>query len=151
MSWSLKAFDALSLQELYSILQIRNAVFIVEQNCAYQDVDNKDLEAYHLFYTKDNAMLAYCRILAPGSSYKEVSIGRVLTVKSARNLGLGRVLMEKSILFIKEKWPRQNIKISAQEYLETFYQGFGFKAQGAAYLEDNIPHVSMLLNLEFDF
>ncbi len=149
MSWSIKTFEELSGQELYSILQIRNAVFIVEQNCAYQDVDNKDLSAFHLFYIKDNAMQAYCRILPAGASYKEVSIGRFLSVKSARNLGLGKVMMQKAIQFVQEKWHKQNIRISAQQYLEAFYGSFGFKSQGSVYLEDNIPHIEMLLDLEF--
>jgi ElaA protein len=97
MSWNIKTFEQLSAQELYSILQIRNAVFIVEQNCAYQDVDNKDLAALHLFYTKDNSIVAYCRVLPAGLSYPEISIGRVLTVKSVRKQGLGKVLMEHTI------------------------------------------------------
>ena len=150
MSWHTKTFDELTANELYSILQIRNAVFIVEQNCPYQDLDNKDQSAFHLFYVKDNAMLAYCRILPAGASYKEISIGRVLNVKSARNQGLGKVMMEKAIQFVKEKWPKQNIRISAQKYLEAFYGSLGFKSQGADYLEDNIPHVEMLLDLEFN-
>src|SRR5690606_25036400 len=118
------------------ILQIRNAVFIVEQNCPYQDIDNKDFTALHLFYSKDNAILAYCRILPAGASYPEISIGRFLTVKSARNQGLGRVMMEKAIQFIREQWPKQNIRISAQKYLESFYGSFDFRVQGSDYLED---------------
>lgn len=151
MSWSLKTFDTLSNQELYSILQIRNAVFIVEQACSYQDVDNKDLNALHLFYTKDNAMLAYCRILPPGVSYKEASFGRFLTVQSARNLGLGKVMIGQAIYHIKERWPKTSIRISAQQYLERFYQAFGFKTQGNMYLEDDIPHVEMLIDLSVSF
>ncbi|OJV55278.1 MAG: GNAT family N-acetyltransferase [Bacteroidetes bacterium 43-16] len=147
MSWHLKPFQELSNHELYSILQIRNAVFIVEQACYYQDVDNKDLNALHLFYIKDNAMLAYCRILPAGISYKEASIGRFLTVQSARNQGLGKVLIEQAIYHIKERWPKTSIRISAQQYLEAFYQSFGFKTQGDMYLEDDIPHIEMLLDL----
>lgn len=151
MSWSLKSFQELSTQELYSILQIRNAVFIVEQACCYQDVDNKDISALHLFYTKDNAMLAYCRILPAGVSYKEASFGRFLTVQSARNMGLGKVLIEQALYHIKDRWPKTSIRISAQQYLEKFYQGFGFKTQGNMYLEDDIPHVEMLLDLSVSF
>lgn len=147
MSWHLKSFQELSNHELYSILQIRNAVFIVEQACSYQDVDNKDLNAWHLFYIKDNSMLAYCRILPAGISYKEASIGRFLTVQSARNQGLGKVLIEQAIYHIKERWPKNSIRISAQQYLEAFYQSFGFKTQGNMYLEDDIPHIEMLLDL----
>lgn len=144
MSWSLKKFDELSVNELYSILQIRNAVFIVEQECYYQDVDNKDLKALHLFYTKDNAMLAYCRILGPGISYPECSIGRVLTVHSARNLGLGKVLVEKALYEINTHWPKTNVRISAQKYLVKFYSDFGFVSHGEEYLEDHLPHIEML-------
>lgn len=150
MSWNIVAFGDLSLEDLYRILQIRNAVFIVEQNCPYQDLDNKDFGAYHLFYRKDNAISAYCRILPAGASYKEVSIGRVLTVRSVRKQGLGKVMMETAIQFVKAEWPRQNIRISAQKYLQAFYESFGFKAQGADYLEDNIPHVEMLLDLTLE-
>lgn len=149
MSWNIVSFDALSREDLYRILQIRNAVFIVEQNCPYQDVDNRDFGAFHLFYVSDNAMLAYCRLLPAGSSYKEVSIGRFLTVRSARGQGLGKVMMEKAVQFIKTEWPKQNIRISAQKYLQVFYESFGFKVQGPDYLEDNIPHVEMLLDLAF--
>lgn len=151
MSWSIKTFEQLNPQELYSILQIRNAVFIVEQNCPYQDVDNKDLSAIHIFYQKEGNIVAYCRIMPAGLSYPEISIGRVLTVKSVRTQGLGKVLMEKAMQFIKEQWPKQNVRISAQEYLKEFYSSFGFKTIGSSYLEDDIPHIAMILDLSISF
>lgn len=146
MSWTLKRFDELSLHELYSILQMRNAVFIVEQNCPYQDLDNRDFQAYHLFYRQDSSITAYCRILPAGLAYPEISIGRLLSAKSVRRTGQGRQLMKEALSFIAQHWPHQDIKISAQKYLEEFYAGFGFRSQGKEYLEDNIPHVEMVLD-----
>ena len=140
----LKPFDELTAKELYNILQLRNEVFIVEQNCPYQDLDNKDLYAFHLMGKKENKLLAYSRLLAPGISYSESSIGRVVSSPAARKTGIGKQLMKESILQIKNLFQTDIIRIGAQLYLKNFYESFGFSQDGDTYLEDNIPHIIML-------
>jgi len=144
MKWKLKPFDSLSPQELYNILQLRNEVFIVEQNCPYQDLDNKDLYAFHLMGMKENKLIAYSRLLAPGISYSESSIGRVVSSPAARKTGMGKKLMDESIIQIQNLFHTDTIRIGAQLYLKKFYESFGFIQQGDSYLEDNIPHIIML-------
>ena len=144
MIWTLKPFDDLTAQELYCILQLRNEVFIVEQNCPYQDLDNKDLDAFHLMGMKENKLLAYSRLLAPGISYSESSIGRVVSSPAARKTGMGKKLMKESIVQIKNLFQTDIIRIGAQLYLKNFYESFGFIQEGETYLEDNIPHIIML-------
>ena len=144
MTWTLKPFDSLTPQELYNILQLRNEVFIVEQNCPYQDLDNKDLYAFHLMGMKENKLIAYSRLLAPGISYSESSIGRVVSSPAARKTGMGKKLMDESIIQIQNLFHTDTIRIGAQLYLKKFYESFGFIQQGEAYLEDNIPHIIML-------
>ena len=147
MFWILKKFDELLPHELYAIMQLRNEVFVVEQNCVYQDADNKDTGSYHYMCWSDNEkLLAYTRILPPGIAYAEPSIGRVVTSPSARKTGLGRELMEKSIEQVKKLFGTIPIKIGAQVYLLTFYTSLGFQQTGAIYLEDNIEHVEMVLH-----
>jgi ElaA protein len=144
MNWMLKHFDDLTAKELYNILQLRNEVFIVEQNCPYQDLDNKDLYAFHLMGMKENKLLAYSRLLAPGISYSESSIGRVVSSPGARKTGIGKKLMKESIVQIKNLFQTDTIRIGAQLYLKNFYESFGFIQTGDTYLEDNIPHIIML-------
>jgi ElaA protein len=144
MIWILKPFDKLLPLELYKILQLRNEVFIVEQNCPYQDLDNKDLHAWHLLGLSKDTLLAYSRLLAPGISYSESSIGRVVSSPSARKMGMGKKLMEESITQIQNLFQTDTIRIGAQMYLKNFYESFGFLQQGESYLEDNIPHIIML-------
>ena len=144
MIWTLKPFDKLTAKELYYILQLRNEVFIVEQNCPYQDLDNKDLYAFHLMGMKENKLLAYSRLLAPGISYSESSIGRVVSSPAARKTGIGKKLMKESILQIENVFQTDSIRIGAQLYLKNFYESFGFIQDGDPYLEDNIPHIIML-------
>jgi ElaA protein len=144
MIWTLKSFDELTAKELYNILQLRNEVFIVEQNCPYQDLDNKDLYAFHLMGMKENKLLAYSRLLAPGISYSESSIGRVVSSPAARKTGMGKKLMKESIVQIKNLFQTDIIRIGAQLYLKNFYESFGFLQEGDIYLEDNIPHLIML-------
>jgi ElaA protein len=144
MNWRLKPFDELTAKELYNILQLRNEVFIVEQNCPYQDLDNKDLYAFHLMGLEENKLIAYSRLLAPGISYSESSIGRVVSSPAARKTGIGKKLMEESILQIKKLFQTDTIRIGAQLYLKNFYESFGFFQEGDMYLEDNIPHIIML-------
>lgn len=144
--WECKYFDELTVNELYKILAIRTEVFIVEQNCPYQDVDGKDKNSFHLWSInpENKEITSYCRIVKPGISYNEPSIGRVLTKDYSRRTGLGKRLMEKSIEEIEKIFPGSGIRISAQLYLEKFYQSFGFVTLGESYMEDNIPHVQML-------
>jgi ElaA protein len=144
MIWILKPFDELTPKDLYNILQLRNEVFIVEQNCPYQDLDNKDLNAFHLMGVEKNKLLAYSRLLAPGISYSESSIGRVVSSPAARKTGIGKKLMAESILQINNLFHTDTIRIGAQLYLKKFYESFHFIQEGEVYLEDNIPHIIML-------
>ncbi|MCM3030704.1 GNAT family N-acetyltransferase [Niallia sp. MER 6] len=145
MEWNLKAFNELNTVEIYTILQERTAVFVVEQNCPYLEVDGKDIESYHLFAQLDGEIAAYARILPAGVSYKEASIGRVLVKKAYRGQGLAHDLLKKAIMFIQDDLNETAIKIQAQSHLEKFYASFGFKSISSSYLEDNIPHIDMLL------
>jgi len=144
MTWLIKKFDDLTPKELYAILQLRNEVFIVEQNCPYQDLDNKDLRAWHLMGVEKDKLIAYSRLLAPGISYSESSIGRIVSSPSARKSGIGKKLMQESIDQIRKLFHTDTIRIGAQLYLKSFYEFFGFIQDGAIYLEDNIPHIIML-------
>jgi ElaA protein len=144
MNWILKPFEALTAKELYNILQLRNEVFIVEQNCPYQDCDNKDLSAWHLMGMKEDKLLAYSRLIAPGISYSESSIGRVVSSPSVRKTGMGKRLMQESIHQIRNLFQTDTIRIGAQLYLKKFYESFDFIQVGDTYLEDNIPHIHML-------
>ena len=146
MNWVLKKFDTLTPSELYAIIQLRNEVFVVEQHCVYQDADNKDPGAYHYMGWKDNKLVAYTRLLPPGLSYNEQSIGRVVTSPAARKSGLGRELMKNSIDTIYSLFGKQAIKIGAQLYLKNFYASLGFQQTSDIYLEDGIEHVEMLLS-----
>jgi ElaA protein len=144
MNWILKPFDDLTPKELYKILQLRNEVFIVEQNCPYQDCDNKDIYAWHLMGMREDRLLAYSRLLAPGISYSESSIGRIVSSPSTRKTGMGKKLMQESIEQIRNLFHTDTIRIGAQLYLQKFYESFGFIRDGDIYLEDNIPHIQML-------
>jgi ElaA protein len=145
MNWTIKSFSELTTKELYALLQLRSKVFIVEQNCPYQDLDDKDQQALHL-YAQDASgnMLACARLLPAGVSYDEVSIGRVATDPAARGLGYGRTLMLQAIQHIRTHLDTDRIRISAQQYLEAFYGSLGFTTVSEMYLEDNIPHIEML-------
>ncbi len=146
MNWHYRSFDKLSTTELYALLQLRNKVFIVEQNCPYQDLDDKDQVATHVWCTGDNgAVLAYCRLLPAGVSYTEPSIGRVVSDPEARGRNLGRQLMEHAIQYMQQQWNNPDIRISAQLYLQCFYESLSFKRISDVYAEDNIPHIEMLL------
>ena len=142
--WVLKEFNNLAPAELYSILRLRNEVFIVEQNCPYQDLDNKDLEAWHLMGMEKDKLMAYSRLLAPGISYSESSIGRIVSSPVARKTGMGKKLMQESIEQIRNLFQTDTIRIGAQLYLKSFYEFFGFVQDGNIYLEDYIPHIIML-------
>lgn len=139
--WHCKFFHELTTLELFRIYKIRTAVFVVEQNCAYPEVDDNDLKALHLFYQQNNEMLAYARIIPEESA---VHFGRVLVAQSARKGGLGRELIAKVLKEIKSRWADKPIHIQAQEYLQDFYASFGFEAVSDVYLEDGIPHLDMV-------
>lgn len=146
LSFSKKKFDALNTKELYEILALRAEVFVVEQNCPYQDVDGKDIEGIHVLGYLNSELIAYARVLKKGASYKDyVSIGRVVTSPSLRGNNYGHQLMSYAIAICKKDFPGQAIKISAQAHLEKFYNAHAFVATGEAYLEDNIPHIGMVL------
>ena len=145
LSWTLKKFDDLTPHELYAILQLRSEVFVVEQNCVYQDMDNKDLHAWMLMGWEEGKLLAHTRLLPPGLSYEEASIGRVVSSPSARGRGIGRELMIKSIESVYILYGQGPIRIGAQLYLQSFYASLGFRPEGDIYLEDNIQHIIMYL------
>ncbi len=142
--WSLKKFEELSVFELYQILQLRNEVFVVEQNCPYQDADDKDQGSYHQMGWVENQLAAYTRLLPAGLSFSEASIGRVLTSPKFRKKGLGKYLMEISIVSLYKLYGQQPIKIGAQLYLQKFYEELGFAKCSEIYLEDGIEHIEML-------
>ena len=140
-------YNELTTNQLYSILKLRAEVFVVEQNCAYQDLDNKDNKALHLTGEINNEIIAYTRIFKKGDYFTNSSIGRVLVKKEFRKKELGKVIMEKSIEIIKKNTKEEKIEISAQKYLTKFYKDLGFKKTGKEYLEDNIPHIKMILKI----
>ncbi|QIY84522.1 ElaA protein [Epilithonimonas bovis DSM 19482] len=142
--WKVKTFDELSTEELYQIIRARVDVFVVEQNCPYQDLDNYDQLAIHLWAEKDAEVMAYCRIFDKAIKYPETSIGRVITTQKARGTGLGRQLIAYAVQIIENRLKTQDIRISAQDYLIKFYSDFGFRDTGKKYLEDNLPHTEMV-------
>ena len=143
MRWELRAFDALTVGELYGILRTRQEVFIVEQKCAYADADGLDPQASHLFAVDDEQVVACARLFAPGLRRREAVIGRVVTAASLRRSGLGRELMRRAIAAIEAAHGRVPIWLGAQKYLQRFYESFGFVRDGDDYLEDDIPHLPM--------
>ncbi len=144
LKWKFNYYNELSIDELYAILQLRSEVFVVEQNCIYQDADSKDSTSFHLSGWDGGTLVAYCRILPPGASYKEASIGRVVSSPHYRNKGYGKQLMKEAIIHTLTQFNCKTIKISAQLYLQKFYEQLGFLQISESYLEDNIPHIEML-------
>jgi len=144
MIFIIKRFNELSTQELYTVLQLRAEVFVVEQDCVYQDLDNKDLDAYHVLGVLDTKIVAYARIFKPGDYFLESSIGRIVVKKEFRKFQYGYQLVQNSILFIENNLQQNTILISAQSYLTKFYNSLGFTQVGEEYLEDGIPHIKML-------
>ena len=143
---SVSAFDDLTARGLYDLLRLRSEVFVVEQDCAYQDLDGRDAAALHLRIVGADGLLAYTRLLAPGLAHAgECAIGRVVVSPRARGLGLGRRVMAESVAACRTRWPGVDIVIHAQTYLLAFYRSFGFVVEGAEYLEDGIPHHTMRL------
>lgn len=145
MNWTIKAFEELTVQELYDVLHLRNEIFVVEQQCAYQDLDYSDQKALHLMgRNAEGRLVAYTRLFGPGIKYAEASIGRVITSQLARGTGTGRQLMEKSIAAVEEAYGKGPIKIGAQQYLHRFYTSLGFEQTSDTYMEDGIPHIEMV-------
>lgn len=146
MNWDVKYFDKLTPQELYAMIRLRNEVFVVEQNCVFQDADNKDQSCYHLLGWQNENLIAYARLIPPGVIYTKMSIGRVVTSPSVREKGKGKELMKNAIEKLIELFGDQPIQIGAQLYLKKFYESFGFCQTSAIYLEDGIEHIEMILS-----
>lgn len=143
----LKYFSDLSAVELYDLLQLRENVFQLEQQCLYRDIDDKDRSCWHLLMYKDQVLVAYARLVPEGVSYEDyVSIGRVVTHPEFRRSAYGIALMEEAIVKMDNLFPGVSVKISAQAYLQKFYERFGFVICSVPYMEDDIPHIAMLLN-----
>lgn len=145
MQLVIKHFNELTADELYDILAARAEVFVVEQNCAYQDLDGIDKNAYHVYYKEDGKIVAYLRVIDKGERLDEVSIGRVISLK--RRCGLGSALMREGLRVAKEKFGATKVKIGAQLYAKPFYESVGFQQISGEYLEDGIPHIYMLAKL----
>ena len=143
LEWKIKRFEALTAIELYNLLQLRSEVFVVEQNCPYQDVDNKDQIALHLIGEDNGETVAYARLFKPKDYFEEASIGRVVVKPSYRDKKLGHILMREAIYFMKHQFGETKITISAQLYLKKFYESHGFIQTSETYLEDDIPHIEM--------
>jgi len=139
-----KEFSELTTNELYAILQLRSEVFVVEQDCVYQDLDFKDQKALHIIGLKNDKVVAYTRIFKPGDYFEKASIGRVVVAGNERKYGYGHVIIENSIKAIEDNFNVKSIKISAQTYLRKFYNSHGFIQIGEEYLEDGIPHIAMI-------
>lgn len=144
MKFSIKKFDELSPYELYDLLGLRSEVFVVEQDCVYQDIDDKDLRAYHVLGLLGERIAAYARIFNSGDYFSKPSIGRILVKKEERKNKYGYLLVKESIRFIEKNFVEKTIHLSAQKYLVRFYNSLGFTQKGSEYLEDGIPHVYMV-------
>lgn len=143
IKWKTKPFNALSLAELYEVLELRSLVFVVEQNCVYQDIDHKDQKAVHLLGDVEGKLVAYARLFDAGIYFENASIGRVIVHPEARANKYGHELMRVAIEQIKNLFDKENITISAQLYLQKFYESHGFMPTSEVYLEDDIPHIEM--------
>lgn len=141
METVVKKFSQLTAEELYEILRVRAAVFVVEQNCAYQDLDGVDLDAYHVYLKDGGEIVAYLRVVDKGKRLDEVSVGRVISLR--RRCGLGSALMRAGLRVAKEKFGAETVKVGAQVYAKPFYESVGFSQISDEYLEDGIPHIYM--------
>jgi ElaA protein len=142
--WHFARFDDLSPRDVHDMLQLRAAVFVVEQDCVFQDIDGYDPASWHLLGRDSEKLVAYCRLLPPGLKYLEPSIGRVITCKDARRTGAGRALMKEALARAEALWPGQKLRIGAQMYLKQFYGDFGFVQTSEPYDEDGILHIDMI-------
>ena len=150
MKWKFKKFDELTTNELYEILKLRAEVFVVEQDCPYQDLDDKDKCAYHLFIEDEDGstVIAVLRILPENIAYEDMAIGRLIVKKSHRGQGLSKIMMQKAINFIIDDLGKKRIKLSGQAYLREFYEVLGFKRVSDIYLEDGIDHYEFLYEVK---
>ena len=144
LNWETNTLHDLSVIDYHHIMALRTSIFVVEQNCPYQDIDDKDLTAFHVYGKIDQNVIAVCRILPAGISYAEISIGIVAVSMEYRGTNVANDLMHQTIHFIENQWGKKDIRISAQQHLTTFYNRFGFVQVSEMYLEDDIPHVEML-------
>ena len=146
LHWKTNTFAELSTQQLFEILRLRQEIFVVEQECAYPDIDDTDLVSTHLSgHNENNELIAYARLIQPGVSYDQASIGRIVVSPKARGQRLGETLMYKALDEMETLFPGKPIKIGAQQHLEKFYNDLGFKTISEMFLEDGIPHIHMLL------
>ncbi|MBT8187566.1 MAG: GNAT family N-acetyltransferase [Croceitalea sp.] len=148
MEIQIKTFKEFQLEELYQVLQLRTEVFVVEQDCVYQDLDGLDQKAIHVLGKKNGKIVAYTRIFKAGDYFKNPSIGRVVVKNEERKYGYGKIIMNASIDYIQSYYNAASIELSAQSYLIRFYEDLGFVSTGEEYLEDGIPHVRMLCKLK---
>ncbi|PIQ21158.1 MAG: GNAT family N-acetyltransferase [Cytophagales bacterium CG18_big_fil_WC_8_21_14_2_50_42_9] len=139
-----KPFDQLTSFELYAILRLRNEVFVVEQNCVFQDADNKDQSCYHLMLYRQEELVAYARLVPAGVTFPEISIGRIVTNPTVRGTGVGKILMQHALEQTYTLLGQSPIRIGAQFYATGFYETFGFEAAGSIYDEDGIDHIEMI-------
>lgn len=137
-------FKELSVKELYMILRLRSEVFVVEQNCVYQDIDGKDEKALHILGLENGELVAYTRCFKQGDYFDQASIGRVIVKEKHRKFGYGHQIMKASVKEIEDRFQTSTIKLSAQQYLTAFYEDHGFQQTGKGYLEDGIPHIAMI-------
>jgi ElaA protein len=148
LRWQWARLGDLSARDVYEALSLRSRVFVVEQNCVYQDADGRDADAWHLLGWRasggEERLIAYARVFEAGVRYAEMSIGRIVSAPEVRGTGVGRLIVEEAMRLCRAKWPGQPIRIAAQRRLERFYEGFGFTAAGEAYMEDGIKHIDML-------
>ena len=148
LNWSYKKFEEISGKEMHEILTVRQSVFIVEQNCVYQDADELDIRSWHLLgRTIEGNIAAYGRVNFPGSRYREPSLGRILTIKDVRGYGAGREVVQRCLELCKRHYPELNVRISAQTYLFNFYRDFGFQEVGEPYDDEGIEHIDMVMNV----
>lgn len=143
IKFQIKRFNELSTTELYAILQLRAEVFVVEQNCVYQDIDGKDVKALHVIGESEGKTVAYARLFQPGDYFEQASVGRVVVAANCRENKWGHDLMRESIAAIEQHFDEKQITISAQQYLKKFYESHGFVQTSEMYLEDDIPHIEM--------
>ena len=146
LSWILRPFDRLSAAEIYNVLRLRSRVFVVEQQCLYLDMDNKDQEAFHLLGMQGDSLAAYARLFAPGTYYRESAIGRIVTAPEVRGTGIGKLLVKESLEIARRLYGDGPVRIGAQRHLERFYVGLGFQVAGEPYVEDGILHVEMVFS-----
>ena len=140
-------FDSISKEELYDVLSLRQRVFIIEQDCFYEDLDYSDQDANHLLLYEDKKLIGYSRVFSPGVKYDAASIGRIVTDLDYRGMGYGKSITLESIQFLKNNFPESDISISAQYRLIDFYENLGFEREGNVYLEDDIDHIKMTLKV----